>query len=461
MIVKRNIVVILAHGLRSDALADEREWALPTPHLVELANRGVRLVLTAASVSDPGAMASALTGLHARQHGQLTHDLGLRTMGEGLPAWLRKEGYHTVGVGEVGDFEEQLDEARVTAPVDVPEPAAGRCWYAAAARARGHTPALAQQRRQRLRLGPIAPDRIMLEPEEDIDGFIAQLGVDAIADMPEDRPWALFVVFSGPGNALPPPVGYDEVVKTAGLARNFTPVSLEGLDDLAVPQIPRAVLQRLETHQVERLRADYLGRVSLIDHGVGQIQNAVDGRSDAGKTYTVVSSDRGCMLGEHGLVGGSTFLASAVEVPLIVAPPVDRSDLAPKEKFQEGLFSVVDIAPTVAALAGADMPVGRMGRSVLPLFNGDALALGASANISEFDDRVMVETERFKAVFRVTDRSCLALHDLAIDPDERNNLVYSENGQAQAAALRHVLGDALMSLRAVAEAEKAVVVQGL
>ena len=66
---KRNLLIVLPHGLRSDALADEREWPLPTPHLVDLARRGVRLVLSAATTTDPGAMASVLTGLHARQHG--------------------------------------------------------------------------------------------------------------------------------------------------------------------------------------------------------------------------------------------------------------------------------------------------------------------------------------------------------------------------------------------------------
>ena len=444
---KRNLLVILAHGLRSDALADEREWPLSTPHMVELAGRGVRLVLSAATPTDPGAMASVLTGLHARQHGRLDTDTAGDPWPDGLPAWLQAEGYHTAGVGEVGAIAGQLDEARVTAGVDVPDPTPDTCWYAAAARARGHASALAQQRRQRQRGGPIAPDRLMLEPDEDIDGFITQLAIDAVADLPEDRPWALFVAFSGPGNDLPPPMGFDDVVRSQGLARDFAPVNLEGLDALAQPSLPRAVLQRLEAHQVARLRADYLGRVSLIDHGVGRIAEALAARADADQTYTTVTSDRGRMLGEHGLIGTKTFLAPSIEVPLIVAPPAGRADLAPTEKFQEGLFSTVDVAPTLAALAGADVPAGRTGRSVLPIFNGDELASGPAANLSEFGDRVMVETERHKAVFRVGDGECLALHDLADDPEERRNLAKTGPGRARALALRGVLGSVLLPLR--------------
>ena len=255
------------------------------------------------------------------------------------------------------------------------------------------------------------------------------------------------MAFSGPGNDLPPPVGFDRVVNTHGLARDFAPVNLDGLDDVAEPTLPRAMLQRLEAHQVARLRADYLGRVSLIDHGVGRIAKALETRADADRTYTAVTSDRGRMLGEHGLIGSQTFLAPSIEVPLIVAPPVGRSDLAPTEKFQEGLFSTVDVAPTLAALAGADVPPGRAGRSVLPIFNGDALAPGPAANLSEFGDRLLVETERHKAVFRVSDGECVALYDLADDPDERQNLAKTGPGRARALALRGLLGTALLPLR--------------
>ncbi|MEM6460181.1 MAG: hypothetical protein AAF710_12405, partial [Planctomycetota bacterium] len=142
---KRNLLIVLAHGLRSDALSDEREWPLPTPNLVGLADAGLRLVLTAASPADPGAMASVLTGLHARQHGRLRDDesRAAEPLRDALPTWLADAGYHTVGVGEVGSVASLLDEAIVTEGVAVDEPEPSRCWYAAAARSRGHGPALA------------------------------------------------------------------------------------------------------------------------------------------------------------------------------------------------------------------------------------------------------------------------------------------------------------------------------
>ncbi|MEM1027553.1 MAG: sulfatase-like hydrolase/transferase [Planctomycetota bacterium] len=432
---KRNLLIVLAHGLRSDALADEREWPLPTPNLVGLADRGIRLVLSSATPADPGGMASLLTGLHARQHGQLRDDEQPQTLRDGLPGWLAEAGYYTVGVGEVGAFASLLDESLITEGVAIPEPQPNRCWYTAAARSRGHAPALAQQRRQRLRTGPLAPDRLMLEPDEDIDGFIAAQAAEALGRMPEDKPWAMFVVFSGPGNELPPPMYYDGLVETADLARNFVPAKFDHHDALAEPELPRSVLQRLEAHQVARIRADYLGRVSLIDHGVGQLHESLSKRQDAGRTWTVLTSDRGQLLGEHGLLGHRSFLAPSIEVPFIVTPPDAPGVSPPKEKFQDGLFSSVDVAPTIAHLAGADHAEHVAGRSVLPIFNGEPVLPMPPANLAEFHDRLLVETERHKAVFRTTDRTCLGLFDLVEDPEEKVNLI----GQDTAATRKLVL----------------------
>ncbi|MEM1109101.1 MAG: sulfatase-like hydrolase/transferase [Planctomycetota bacterium] len=446
---KRNLLIVLAHGLRSDALSDEREWPLPTPHLVGLAERGVRLVLSSATPADPGGMTSVLTGLHARQHGQLRDDEQPQPMRDGLPLWLGDAGYHTVGVGEVGAFASLLDEALVTEGVGVLEPKPNRCWYTAAARARGHAPALAQQRRQRLRRGPIAPDRLLLEPDEDIDGFIGAQAVEAMGRLPEDKPWAMFVVFSGPGNDLPPPMYYDGLVETADLARGFSPAELDRVDAMAEPELPRSVLQRLEPHQIARIRADYLGRVSLIDHGVGQLNEALERRGDGERTWTVLTSDRGQLLGEHGLIGHRSFLSQAIEVPLIVTPPETPGVSPPREKFQDGLFSVADVAPTVAHLGGADHGERVSGRSVLPIFNGEPVLPVPPANLSEFHDRLLIETERHKAVFRTTDRTCLGLYDLVEDPDEKVNLVQQGGAKTRKLILqmRLHLSGVLMPLR--------------
>jgi arylsulfatase A-like enzyme len=81
MSARRNIVVVMCHGLRSDAVSDSNAWPLTTPGLVKLGQQGLRVVASSACPADWGGMTSLLTGLHARQHGCVeqseTHVRGL------------------------------------------------------------------------------------------------------------------------------------------------------------------------------------------------------------------------------------------------------------------------------------------------------------------------------------------------------------------------------------------------
>ena len=264
--------------------------------------------------------------------------------------------------------------------------------------------------------------------------------------MPFAKPWALLVMFSGPGNDLAPPPLYDGLVDPAKLHSGFVPLDQKGVRVLAEPVHPRAVLQRLEPSVVARVRADYLGRVSMIDYAIRRLVDACDHREDRDQTWTVLTADRGHLLGEHGLIGHRSFLAGAVEVPLVLAPP--RGHAAPDEPFPEGLFSTVDVAATIAGLGGADLPPEVGGRSLLPLINGDPLLPSLHGLLSEFNDRLLLETERYKAVFERKRRRCMGLYDLLNDRDEKRNLIDSPTGQNVLESLRCRLADALLPLRA-------------
>lgn len=444
MIPRRNLVLLLAHGLRSDALSDERAWPLSTPNMEDLAGRGGRLAANAACPVDGGGFVSVMTGMHARQHGQL-FDGEARPLIDALPAWLRAAGCYVAAVGQVGPIASMCNETVVTEPVSVVEPK--QCAYIERLKGKSMDGAVSQQRRQRLRSGPFEPDRLLMEPEDDIDGFHSSEALRVLQALPAQRPWVLIVAFSGPGNDLPPPTLYDGVVDAGELRGGFAPADFASLDAVAEPMFPRAMLQRLEPHQVARVRADYLGRVALIDYAVGRILEAVAKRADADRTWTLLASDRGHLLGEHGLIGQRSFLCGAVQTPLILAPPgkmrIDAED------HSDGLFSTVEVAPTAAAVMSADAPAAATGRNLLTMLRSDPTArTAAPAVLSEFGERLMLETDRYKVMFRSTDRRCIALYDLLRDPDERCNIAATPDGINHIDALRAQLADTLMPLRA-------------
>ena len=302
MVWKRNLIIILTHGLRSDALDDSQCWPLHTPNIRQITKRGVRLSATSACPADAGGMMSLLTGMHARQHGYVQQgpltQYGMAAEGGGWPAVLADSGYHVVGVGCVRAIEPWLTEAVSVENVDSIESV--DCAYMAAVRRKGYEGAIQQQRVQRQRVGPFDPKRLLLDSQDDVDGFIAAKGCQALRQMPTDKPWALVVVFSGPANDLPPPTLFETIVDARALEEGYRPVDFRQLDTLAELDYPRSLLQHLNQERMGRLRADYLGRVSLIDYGVGRMATSIHERADADRTWLLLSSDRGHLLGEHG-----------------------------------------------------------------------------------------------------------------------------------------------------------------
>lgn len=458
MITKRNLIIVLCHGLRSDALGDSRAWPLSTPNLQKLWERGLRLTATCACPADVGGLVSLFTGLHARQHGYvdqvrsggaIDEFIGLTgLLAGGWPGRLAEAGYHVAGVGWIGLIEPWLHEASFIDSVEALS--SPRCRYLEAMREKGYDAAILQQRRQRLRVGPFEPDRLILDTAEDIDGFTWLEARRMLDRMPPDRPWALTVVTSGPGNDLPPPTLYDYVVAPEGLNRGFTPADLSRIDTLAELDYPRAMLQRMDGQQVGRIRADYLGRVCLLDQMVGQLMGQLQDRPDAQRTWVLLASDRGQLLGEHGAVGHRSFLSGGVEVPVIVAPPWSRVGVS-QVGVRPGaeLVSTVDVAATIGALGGCDLPKASTGWSLVPLLAGEAVHPPRSAGvISEYGQRLMVRAERYKAVFDVETMRVTTLFDLQKDPDERINLAGSAVAQNVTDAMRWRLGEALMPLRA-------------
>jgi arylsulfatase A-like enzyme len=263
--------------------------------------------------------------------------------------------------------------------------------------------------------------------------------------MPSDKPWALIVFFSGPGNDLPAPRMYDDLADIDLLGSDFVPADFSRINNLAELDYPRVALQRLTRKKVGQIRKDYLGRVSLIDHGIGQMLKVAKRREDTHRIWSVITSDRGCLLGEQGLVGHRSFLAPALEVPVIITPPTPV-----RPRSADDLVSTVDIAATIAALAGCDIPEDNPGRSLLPLIAGDDLPEAFTGLISEFAKRLLLETERYKVVFDTEHRQAMGLFDLLNDPDETQNLLNTPVSTNLLDALRWRLADTLMPLSAVA-----------
>jgi arylsulfatase A-like enzyme len=122
--------------------------------------------------------------------------------------------------------------------------------------------------------------------------------------------------------------------------------------------------QALPPHEVEQIRALYDGCTRQFDECVRRILDAIERNGLAGNTIVIVTSDHGDDLYEPGVTlgHGLTFNGGlqANHIPLVFHLPGSEPRTIPET------VRIIDIAPTLADLAGAPKPPEWEGRSFAP-----------------------------------------------------------------------------------------------
>ena len=174
-----------------------------------------------------------------------------------------------------------------------------------------------------------------------------------------------------------------------------------------------------------RARAAYYGLVTCLDRFVGQILDALRATAFGRDTAVAYTSDHGEMAGEHGMWWKENFYEGACGVPLVWSWPGHFR----KGATVEAPVSLLDVAPTLLSLAGADPLPSTDGRSLEPLLlpGGDAskwpgeVFAETYARHPQQRPARMIRRGRWKLnVYAGHDRP--QLFDLAADPGERRDL---------------------------------------
>jgi N-acetylglucosamine-6-sulfatase len=423
-----NIVFILADDLRWDALGSTGH-NLPkdfqTPNIDRIAKEGV--IFRNAYVTDPlcfPSRASILSGQYAHTNGvKVASDrarLGHRLVT--FPLLLHGAGYETALIGKW----HLANEA-------VPAPGIDR-WVS------------------------FKEQGIYVDPELYIDGhsekmkgYLTDILTDYAVDFiqkPHTKPFMLYLAHKAPhapwipperyknrfydAPIIPPPGAFDTwegkpVLKRAG-------IKLEPKSDTDIEI----------THFNVR---DYLSCVLAIDDGVKRIFDVLEATGQLDKTIIVFTSDNGYFWGEHDLGGKHGPYEEAIRVPLLVRYPKLIQTGSVIDQFALN----IDFAPTLLALAGVHPPENMEGRSLLPLFKGDARSwrssflteffLGDGTN--RFPTWQAVHTDRWKYIRYVGMEQFNELYDLQADPFELNNLVNDPHAQEERAIMEKELSSLL------------------
>ena len=114
---------------------------------------------------------------------------------------------------------------------------------------------------------------------------------------------------------------------------------------------------------------DYYRLITGVDEAVGKILAKLEERRLAKNTVVIFTSDNGFYLGDRGLAGKWFMHEESIRVPLMIYDP--RAPKARRGARVENMALLIDLAPTIVELAGADVPRSMQGRSLAPLMRGE------------------------------------------------------------------------------------------
>ncbi len=117
---------------------------------------------------------------------------------------------------------------------------------------------------------------------------------------------------------------------------------------------------------MRHLRAQYYGMISEVDHQLGRIVAALEERGELDDTLIIITSDHGDQLGDHGLIEKLGYFPQSYHILGIWRDPRASRTGRVVENYTEN----VDIAPTLAAALGLEIPAQFDGRVMTPLFEG-------------------------------------------------------------------------------------------
>ena len=235
----------------------------------------------------------------------------------------------------------------------------------------------------------------------------------------DPRPWCLTVSFTHPHDPFVARRKYWDLYDGAPECEPPEALAYEDMDPHSQRLMDACDWRALTItpDHIRRARRAYFANISYIDDKIGEILAVMEATRQ--EAHIVFLSDHGEMLGEKGLWFKMNFFEGSARVPLMIAAPDMPAGLV------ETPVSSIDLAPTLAALAGISMDEvapWTEGVNLVPVANGAprgpvAMEYAAEGSITPL---VALREGAWKYIRCPADPE--QLFDVANDPGETTNL---------------------------------------
>ena len=467
---RNNVLLIMADQWRWDGLGVTGGW-VETPNLDRLARQGVLFenCITNSPVCVPARISMA-TGLYPHNTGiwgNVEYDLPANSK-----TWMqrvRELGYRTSLIGKshlhrhVGDLREREHMMRAYGFDDVDEIGGPRRSMTVGSNLsdlwakHGVLESYVEDYRERFSAKPFVAKPSPLPLELYADVYVGQRAKQYIREYNHDEPWFSLVSFGGPHEPWDAPEPYASMYDPKEMPRpiprsDSAPGRPEGfLDQLYLPGNSHS--PDISRDELAAMRANYAGNITLIDEQIGEILAVLEENGELARTDILFVSDHGEMNGDHGLIYKENFLNGSVKVPLVISTAEMRRSGAEGARYS-GMVEWFDLGPTVCDLAGDEdlpLPYTQFAKSLGPVLRDLSLTHRTEA-VCELHGEILIQTEDWKMAVNNEGDAYLLFH-LAVDPDERVNLIGVPGAEPAVRRLKDVLLRRLIGSQKFVEAQ--------
>ena len=419
-----NVIFFLSDDHRADLLGCAGHPILKTPVIDRLAENGVRFNNMFVTTSICAASRATLfTGLFERTHKFTfrTPPLASDWTDVSYPRLLKDAGYRT---GFVGKFGVNIPRAAREQMFDFFSPL-------------NRNPYFKNQPNGRTRhITQIAGDR----------------AIRFLREQPSNQPFCLSVSFhaahaedSDKVNHFPWPRAVEDLYRQTALPEprlSDPQIFARQPDFLRASMNRQRWFWRWDTPQkYQRNLQGYYRMISGLDLVIGRVLNTLAELSLTENTVIIFSGDNGYYAGERGFAGKWSHYEESLRVPLVIYDP--RLPKTRRGKVCQAMALNVDIAPTIAALAGLPQS-NHQGESLLPLLRAPAPKSWRQDFFCEhlFDHMAIPKWEGVHehrwvyARYFQQQPAFEFLHDLQSDPDQLRNLAADSAYAAQLTRLQ-------------------------
>lgn len=439
--MKPNILVIFADQMRADTMGCAGHPCIKTPNLDRLAAEGVRF--SNAYTPDPicvPARAAFTTGNYPHKCTGIKNNSG--RIGDDqvkIAEFFSQNGYvsyaagklHYVPYAEPGeprlvhgfDHVALAESGRIVVKHDPSGETGGLEDYHDYLKSVGWG---GYERAHGVGNNDVHPAPSPLPAEHYVDSWVCTRSIEYLdahrRDQP-DQPFFLFMSCPKPHAPYDPPRPYDGMYDPRDMPAPR--VAQDGDDGQG--RTPTKFEERA-THGWDRwapamsrvARAHYCGQVSFQDEQIGRMLAYLEERGELDNTIVVYTADHGDLMGDFGFFAKSSFYKGSVDIPLLIRWP----DGVKGGRTLDPLVGLQDLLPTLASLAGLDLPRAVDGVDLSPLLRGDRFEEReyiVSTCLDEPRQLYMVADKHWKYMFSQVNR-VEELYDLDNDPDELCNV---------------------------------------